>query len=114
MEALIVNAGAVAYIRFQGTPQSLTTNGTNPDMTFHIQVTFTLRWLLAQSHINSPLTKGVGGYHPPPHDNFSLLPPNQQESYQSHLGNLNYILCVYFDVKKKLNKQNVLALCGVR
>ena len=35
-----------------------------------------------------------------PLKNFSLPSQNQKESDQSHLGNLNYILCGHFDKKK--------------
>ena len=41
-----------------------------------------------------------GGVVTTPLENFSLPPPNQKESDQSHLGNLNYILCGHFDGKK--------------
>ena len=35
----------------------------------------------------------------PPRE-FSLPPQSQKESDQSHLGNLNYILCGHFDEKE--------------
>ena len=51
----------------------------------------------SEKSIKPRRTKGVATT---PLENFYLPPQNQNESDQSHLGKLTYILCGYFDEKK--------------